>query len=75
MITILNNLLQLEDYFPAKAASMQRDIALFVRNHLPFIERSDLNVHANINYECIFIELSNKEFGNNKVVEAVYRPK
>ena len=26
MITILNNLLQLEDYFPTKAASIRRDI-------------------------------------------------
>ena len=47
-------------------------VALFVRNHLPFIERPELNVHANINFECIFIEWSNKEFCN-MVVGAVYR--
>ena len=48
-------------------------VALVVRNYLPFIERPDLNVHENINFDCIFIELSNKEFGN-KVVAVIYRP-
>ena len=49
-------------------------MTLFIRSTaFLFIERADLNIHAYINFECIFIELSNKEY-DNKAVGAVYRP-
>ena len=47
-----------------RTTSTSGGVTLFIRNHLPLIEIPDLNVHANINFECIFIKLSNKELGN-----------
>jgi hypothetical protein len=48
-------------------------VALYVINTLSFVERSDLNDKANSNFECVFIEIRDANFGC-KTVGAVYRP-
>jgi hypothetical protein len=48
-------------------------VALYVKDTLSLIERVDLDLHANMNFECKFIELNNDSFGT-KIIGAVYRP-
>jgi hypothetical protein len=48
-------------------------VAIFVADTFSYIERKDLNVHANVNFECIFVEITHPNIGT-KVVGTIYRP-
>ena len=48
-------------------------VALYVFDFINFYKRADLNAYANVNFECVFIELSDTQFGR-KVLGSVCRP-
>jgi exonuclease III len=48
-------------------------VALFILDTVSFIKRTDLSMLANADFECVFVELTNVQFGN-KIVGAVYHP-
>ena len=48
-------------------------VALYIHDSLTYREHSDLNAHANQNFECVFADISHISFGTN-VVGAIYRP-
>ena len=48
-------------------------VALYIHDSLIYRERSDLNAHANQNFECVFADISHISFGT-KVAGAIYRP-
>jgi hypothetical protein len=48
-------------------------VALFIANSVSFTPRHDLNLNANDSFECIFVDVTNAQFGT-KTVGAVYRP-
>ena len=48
-------------------------VYLYVLDFINFYESDDLNAYANVKFECVFIELSDTQFGR-KVVGSVYRP-
>ena len=45
----------------------------YIHDSITFRERSDLNAHANQNFECVFADISHISFGT-KIVGAIYRP-
>ena len=48
-------------------------IALFIDCNLSYKDRPDLNATANVNFECVFVELIGVP-QKNKIVGSIYRP-
>ena len=56
-----------------RADSRGDRVALYVFECFQLDERPDLDIHANLNFECLFIEVHCTKFGR-KGVSVVYHP-